>query len=242
MNIKLTDLPNELLLQIFSFVDANTLLKISSTSRALRRLCQVEAWPNLAANAAGVRSITASESTKIWSAGRWKKFVLSLETHSTSRVLHVAVYLNRGDSIRSLALQHEVCIAEILRTNALISEHHLATRKVLYIPIKSDEKLKAVNGLTKSQQRPNVVRDCTLAGRNFLVVKFLNSPIMLDETNALARREEAVRELIIRLVSRGFSAGEDEVRYYLEDNDFNLSRATKALVRDRQWAGTRWPV
>ncbi len=238
MATKLTDLPNELLLHVFSFVDATTLLRISFSSRSLQSLCVLQAWPALAARAAGVRTIVKCNSTQLWSPAAWKRFVMSLQTHPTARVLHVAVHLNRGDSVRSLALQHGVCMADLLRTNALFSEHHLATRDRVYVPLVNDERVKAVTGLPKSAQRPSVVRDCTLAGRNFLVVRFLNSPIMLDETNALARREEAVRELIVRLVSRGFSAGEDEVRYYLEDNDFNLSRAIKALVRDREWCAS----
>lgn len=239
MPVTITDLPEESLTRVLESLDLHSLAAISLCSRYLRSLCLAQIWPSHAAKAAGVRALQHDGKSKLLTVSDWARFVDRLLVHRASRTLHIAVQLERTDSVSSLALKYAVSPHEICRSNALLSEHHAATRDYLYIPLTSESAVLTLTGAPISCQRPVLVRDCTLAGRDFLVVHFRRRVPRPIANNTSDDRESYVRELIVRLVAKGLSVDESEVRFYLEDNEYDLPRACKALLKDREWSNSR---
>lgn len=237
--VNLSDLPEEALLRVLVVLDAEALACVSLSSRWLRDLCVQHAWPVLAARAAGVAALRPAADAELHTVRSWLRLVRALKSQGAARTLHVVVQLARTDSVRALALRYAVSPHDILRSNALLQEYHLATRARLYVPLSTDARVREFTGQPIAAQRPEVVRDTTLASRHFLVVGFHAQAPVTETADAAERRAAAVRELIVRLFARGFSVSEAEVRFYLDDNNFNLARAYKAFLNDRDWADFR---
>lgn len=232
----LADLPEEMLLQVLLALDVDSLASFSASSKYFRALSLRYVWPRVAARKAGFSALQQDGNAVFSTVREWQKFISTMEVFSAARTLHASVQLQRTDSVASLALKYAVSTQDILRTNALFSEQHVATRRHLYIPLTNDDFVTELTGATISQQRPTLMRDCTLADRIFLVAHFQSAGGESVRLSGDERREKYIRELLVSLISRGYSVDESEVRYYLEENEFNISKACKAILDDRAWS------
>lgn len=237
MPVTLTDLPEEALLYMLSAMDMYALACITCTNANLRATCISYAWPALAAREAGVAGVRPKAGAGLQSASAWLRLVRSIRDYSAARTLHVSVQLARTDSVQALALRFAVSPHAILRTNALLNETHLASRARLYVPLTSDENVQAVTGRKAATLVPAVVRDTTLAGRHFLVVRFCH-PAPAQMTIA-ARRADELKALVVRAFARGFDASEETARFYLDEAHFDFAAARQALLEEREWTGTQ---
>lgn len=166
----------------------------------------------------------------------WHRILHTFHTYPSSRSLHLCIQLAANDSITAIALRYAVSVHDILRTNALFAEHQLACRTHLYVPLRSDEQLVSLTGLPRARQQPFLVSDVTLSNKYFLVVDVRTS----DDSVVTTSPRQSVRQLFIKqLVSKFMSMGlvvhEDEVRYYLQDNEYNVGKAYKQLLTDHQF-------
>lgn len=124
MTTKLSDLPEETLIRLLQTLDVHSLVAFSLSSRYFRALCIHHIWPSFAAQVAGVRALRQNGNIQLGTVSDWARLVTSMKMCCASRTLHVAVQLQPTDSVTSLALKYSVSTQDILRTNALFSEHH----------------------------------------------------------------------------------------------------------------------
>lgn len=230
----LTDLPSEAQALVLHKLDLASLLAVSQTSRAMHSLCLQRVFPVRAADAAGVRRVRCSPELGV---GAWARVVDNLLRHPSARTLHVCVQLTRADSVQGLALQYAVTMQDIFRANALLSENHVASRSHLYIPLATEGSVVHYTGAPTAASAPLLVRDSVLVKKHFLVALFKNqdSRSYPGPNAAQKRRESYVSQLLVRLIAKGLSVDDSEVRFYLADNDNDVAKAYHALLSDRQW-------
>lgn len=250
----LSDLPEETLQTICNFAHPDDLHSLSQTSHFWRNLCRNYVWPRRVAECIGVRSILyescphPTRSTQQLPVLRnvdidmpdsqtWLRVFRAFQTHHCTRTLYICVQLGNTDSVTSLALQYAVTPQDIFRTNLLFSEHQLASRAQLYVPLLTEDSVLHFTGSPTAQQTPYLVRDKVLSKKYFLVVKFRPTPDRpLPESDSHARRETYVRQLVVKLIAKGLSVEEDEVRFYLDDNAFDVAKAYKQLLSDHAFS------
>eukprot|EP00177_Eucheuma_denticulatum_P006263 GFKZ01011418.1.p1 GENE.GFKZ01011418.1~~GFKZ01011418.1.p1 ORF type:complete len:309 (+),score=13.15 GFKZ01011418.1:168-1094(+) len=243
--LKLSDFPHDLLLVISDFLNPAGLHSLSLSTPFFSHFILNHAWPRRIAKTLGVRSLNSIPPTSPLprvattyqpsDSHSWHRFFTTLSSCPSSRTLSVCVRLEPQHSITSLALQYSVSRQDIFRMNALYSEHHAASRTHLYIPLPTESLVRRFTGLHTSQHSPLLIRD-NLLSKCFLVVKFCIPTTPLPEMQTLqSKRESYVRQLVVKLIAKGFAVEPHEVRFYLEDNDFDVARAYKQLLADHQF-------
>lgn len=248
-HVRLYDLPEDVLLRICDFIHHDALPALSQISTHWAEFCVQKVWPRHLAAKVGVRGIRfplttrvasssavpaqAYQKTHIPSAREWTRLLHTVSLHEASRTLCIFIQLSPSDSVNSLALEYSISRDDIFRTNALFSENHVASRTHLYIPLFTEEAVLRFTGLPTQRHIPTLMRDKHLSSKYFLVVKTLPSAHAKSGTTATpSRRESYVRQLVVKLIAKGLSFHEDEVRFYLDDNNFDVAKAYKQLLSD----------
>lgn len=247
---RLQDLPVDILLLICDVLPLRDLPPLSQASRLWSRLIHHRVYPRRVASLLGVRAVRLElppgpallppsmrplDPTPRF----WPAFVPTLAAHRALRTLHVCVPLSRTDSVNSLALEFDVSRADIFHTNALLNDSHLACRTHLYLPLLDDDAVRRATGRPTASQAPILVRDLVLKNKHFFVVDFRTVPQLhphQQQHAAGARRQTYVRQLVVKLIAKGLAVHEDEVRFYLDDNNFDVAAAYKQLLRDHQFS------
>lgn len=233
--LQLSDLPEDVLLQICHFIPYQTLLSISQTSLVWKAFCVQKVWPSRLAVLLGVRAIRLLPA-KAPSAEAWARLLHAATLHKASRTLCISIELSSSDSINALAIQYSISREDIFRTNALFGEHHLASRTHLYVPLLTEDAVLHFTGFPTHQHVPTLVTDNHLSRKYFAVVKTLAATQPAAESvTPRSRRESYVRQLVVKLIAKGLSFHEDEVRFYLDDTNFDVAMAYKQLLADHDF-------
>ncbi|CAN8062679.1 unnamed protein product [Agarophyton chilense] len=247
--LSLNRLPEDVLLLICDFAAADTLHTLSIASERWRYFIQTKVWPRRLAFSLRVRAIrfvpptTAPNTlrfishTKSLDASAWVRILQTFQTYSSSRLLCICVALSKHDSITSLALRYAVSVNDILRTNALFAEHQLASRTHVFVPLIDDSAVLSVTGIPRHMHSPFLVTDITLSNKYFLVTDFRGSPCASHTLSSSRSNSQKtyVRQLLVKLMAKGLSVLEDEVRYYLQENDYDVPKAYKHMMQDHQF-------
>ncbi|PXF49439.1 hypothetical protein BWQ96_00755 [Gracilariopsis chorda] len=249
----LNDLPHDVLLLIGSHMHTDALHAMSQLSPFWHRTVHTELWPSRIASILSVRKVrfqTPQQRNPIHhpalcplptSSHTWHAIVHTFRTYPSSRCLHLCIQLAANDSITALALRYAVSVHDILRANALFAEHQLACRTHLYVPLRTDEHLVKLTGVPRARQQPFLISDVTLSSKYFLVVDVRTSDDnVVTPPPRRCLRHVFIRQLVAKFMTMGLVVHEDEIRYYLQDNHYNVGNAYKQLLTDHQF-GARPP-
>lgn len=233
---KLDHLPEDALLTICDFIQPDALLSLSYLSTFWNQFCINKVWPRRVAAALGVRALHLQAAKPNSSA--WLRLYNTFVSNRVAAHLSICVQIGPDDTATSLALRYAVSPHDIFRTNSLFTEHQLASRTHLYVPLLSEDAVIQFTGLPSCGHTPVLVRDKYLSRKCFLVVKFASSQLAYSTTPTISRlrAHSYVRKLVVKLIARGLSVHEDEVRFYLQDSDFDVAKAYKQLLADHQFA------
>lgn len=236
-----------MLVTICDFVLPESLLSLSKVSPFWDNLCVETLWPRHIATALGVQGVRGNneaplsqylmQQKPIRDSQIWFRILHNFRAFPAASALSICVQLGKKDSLTSLALEYAVSRQDIMRSNSIFAEHHLASRTHLYIPLLTEDAVSLFTGIPTHKHTPVLIRDTALSRKYFAVVKFRPC---LETTNPNASlptaRESYVRQLVVKLIAKGLSVEEDEVRFYLDDNDFDVAKAYKQLLDDHNFA------
>lgn len=245
--VYLQDLPSDILLLICDAIPPCHLQSLSQVSIFWNQLLLHRVYPRRVASFLGVRTIGLSAPPSIArtippihpTCSFWSGLLATLTAHPSVRTLHMCVIpLSPTDSVNSLAIEFDISRSDIFRANALLDDTHLASRRHLYVPLLDNAAVHRATGLSTEMQKPVLVRDPVLKNKYFFVVHFRTKRAHLPHRNdhTATRRETYVRELVVKLIAKGLAAHEDEVRFYLDDNNFDVAAAYKQLLRDHAFS------
>lgn len=253
-SLRLRDLPEDVLLTLCDYIHPEALHALSLSCPYWKKFCLETVWPRRLAVKLGVRDVRlspasscpntrvqppspAQEEAHVPDSEAWARLLHTVSTHASSRTLCISIQLSSTDSVTSLALEYAVSRQDIFRTNALFSEHHVTCRTHLYIPLLNEAAVLRFTGIPTEQHVPVLVRDNHLSNKYHLVVKFRPVPGPTPDTaSALSRRESYVRQLVVKLIAKRLFVDIDEVRFYLDDNNFDVARAYKQLLSDHNFS------
>lgn len=240
-----TQLPIDILVHISDYLPAQTLHALALSTSFFYALSLRQLWPRRLARKLGIRAIQSTppetnlpRSTVSYVPPHSKGWLRLCSTlpDSPSEALSLCVKLSDTDTVSSLALKFSVTRQDIFRVNALYSERQVASRTHLYIPMLSDDAILSYTGVEKRCHVPFLVKD-TVLSKYFLVVKFLSSdPPICAPRDSQTKKETYVRQLIVKLIAKGLSVGEHEVRFYLDLTHFDVAKAYKAMLVDHSFS------
>lgn len=244
------DLPKDVLLTICDHALPDTILSLSLCSTFWNTFCRNTVWPRRIATSLGVAAIQVTNYSDEFpfspligpifhppTTFGWHRILQNFNTHSSARHLCLCVQLGSSDSITSLALRFAVSKQDICIINCLFAEHQVSSRTHLYIPLLTEQAVLTYTGQPTSKQIPLLIQDTILAKRYFAVVKCLSSPDTPTSTlGSSSSKQSYVRQLLVKLIARGLSVHQDEVRFYLEDADFDVPKAYKKLIEDHRFS------
>lgn len=188
---RLDELPVDVLLQICDHLQPSALLCLSVTSYTWRQFCCTEVWPRRIATLLSVRSVYIPRPTQQYPAphehqslttarqgadgppdpNMCTRILRTLEMCPPARMLCLCVHLSPTDNLTSLSLTYAISRHEICRANSLYSEHQLAARTHLYIPLATEADVVRVTKQPSSAHTACIVRDHALSNKIFPVIE-----------------------------------------------------------------------
>ncbi|GAB4820538.1 hypothetical protein N2152v2_007584 [Parachlorella kessleri] len=140
--------------------------------------------------------------------------------------------VSRSDSLASIAIQFGTSIPLIKRVNNIVSDHSLATRDSLYVP---------VGGLDSIDCKLVAYLHCHHAKRRFIVVLRDGEQPPPVAAMPASVQDRALKQLT-NMFQRGFRVDENTARFYLAQAGGNVRAAMAAFEDDARWERVMRPV
>mmetsp|Transcript_12683 Transcript_12683/g.38854 ORF Transcript_12683/g.38854 Transcript_12683/m.38854 type:complete len:212 (+) Transcript_12683:330-965(+) len=208
-------------------LDGDTLCAMALMCKRLNRLCRDHVWPKKAALLFRVGQIEGEPLLG------WKNFYLNMCRPSSrdggACKLYTLHELGDTDTLQGLSIRYDVNTDLICHYNAIMSDYHLRHRAQVFIPVLDDSKCQQWE-----KRRAELVRDSHI-GREYVVVSRVVAESRKKEEEE-SSRQQRIRDVMVRLVSRGLRVDESEARFYLDDANMDVSLACRNLVADRKWS------